>query len=400
MPRLTSLAPQTPALAPVAAFTHGAPIPASFGAGCSSEGAGLFASWGARQVLLLTDPGVAGAGLVAPMEQALRAAGIGVVRFDAIQPNPRLADVEAAHRLWTASGADALLAVGGGSVLDSAKVLAATVACDAPAEQVILDPDRLMRRAPARLVAVPTTAGTGSESTTAALIKDHRGRKRVMRSLRARPAHILLDPALTLSVPPGMTAAAGWDVVMHALGALGTTQRSVDADACAFEALARACHALPRAVANGADLDARAQMLHASYLAGRAIAGNGVDAIHGLCTPLESLVDRAHGHVLGVTFGPVVRANLPALTERYAQAARRCGLADARTDDGSAARALVEMLERLRDDLGLPARLRELGIDAAMLAEMPEGALASRATQVNVVPLARERIAALYRAML
>lgn len=370
------------------------------GPGCSTRVASLLADAGVRRVLLLTDAGLVGAGVVAPVEAALRAAGIASVRLDTIQPNPRLAEVARARQLWASSDAQAVLALGGGSVLDSAKVLAAALASDAPIGDVILDPDALMRRPPPLLLVMPSTAGTGSESTTAALIKDDAGRKRVMRSQRVRPSHILLDPVLTLSVPAGMTAATGWDVAMHALGALGTTQREPQADAQAREALALVLGHLRRAVARGDDLEARSHMLQASYLAGQAIASNGVDAIHGLCTPLESLVDRPHGHMLAVTFGAVVRANLPVLYPRYAQAARQCACADRHADDAGAARALVDALEQLRQDLGLPRRLREVGIDADMLASMPDAALGSRATQINALPLTRPQIAALYRDML
>src|SRR5690606_38112600 len=122
-------------------------------------------------------------------------------------------------------------------------------------------------------------------------------------------------------------------------------------------------------------------------LAGLAIAMNGVDAIHGLCTPLESVVDRPHGHVLSVTFAPVMKANLQAMQAPYAHAARLCGYADAATSDAHAAQALYEGLDSLRRDLGLPLRLADIGVHTDRLAALPELALASRATQINRQPL-------------
>jgi alcohol dehydrogenase class IV len=385
--------------APVGPFSSSWPIPTVFGAGCIDTLSAVVAQAGGRHVLLVTDTGLVACGLAGRLADNLKAAGIGCTVFDAVQPNPLLAHVADALTQWHAVAADTVVALGGGSVMDSSKVLVAAASSDTDLDTVVSRADEVIVRPLPTFVAVPTTAGTGSESTTAALLKDTAGRKRLMRSTLTRPVRILLDPELTVSVPPGMTAATGFDVVMHALGALGTTLANPIGELFAYDALSRATRHLAAAVEYGNDLHARGEMSYASYLAGLAIAMNGVDAIHGLCTPLESVVNRPHGHVLSVTFGPVMRANLPTMQAQYAHAARLCGYAGLTASDADAAKALYEGLDALRRRLGLPRCLADIGVDDTMLAALPELALASRATQVNRLPLDREDIVSLYAAM-
>ncbi len=382
------------------AFSTHWPANMEFGAGVAQTLPDRVRTMDGRCVLLMTDRGLHASGLVERIVSGLSESGLAVFVFDDIQPNPVIANAIAARAMWNQCGADTVVALGGGSVIDTSKVLVASIASDSDWDALLMQGDAAMVRQPPPFIVLPTTAGTGSESTSSALIKDSAGRKRLMRSLRARPTRVMLDPLLTLSVPVSMTAATGFDVLMHALGALSNITDNPIGEALAYEALALGVQHLPRVVQDPSSVEARSHMLLASYLAGLAISMKGVDAIHGLCTPLESIVDRPHGLVLSAIFPHVMRHNLGACQAVYAKAARLCGFAATDTPQAQAAQALYQGLMTLRMAIGLDVTLSALGVDASMLVALPDRALDTRPTQLNAAPLNREQISALYVAML
>lgn len=378
-------------------FDFAWPGHAVFGAGCARQLPGWVAEQGVRRPLVLSDAGLVKAGIVAPLLDALRAAGLAPVPFDGVAANPTLENVHQARACWDEQRCDGLVAIGGGSVIDVGKVLIAGLCADAPMEQVLREGDRLLSRDAPPFAALPTTAGTGSESTTAALIKDDQGRKHVLRSRRSRPRWVALDPRLTLSVPAAVTASTGFDTVMHALGAATNRATNPVGEALALQALALSMRALPAVLAEPASLAARSDMLLASYLAGVAMSLRGVDGIHGLCTPLEGLVDVPHAHVLAVTCVPLMRFTLPAAKARYAQAARACGLGGA--DDDALSDALIQAIDTLRHEAGLPRTLAQLGLRADQLGPAVDAAMHNASLRLNARQPARDEIAALYLAM-
>ncbi|MDM0033574.1 iron-containing alcohol dehydrogenase [Variovorax sp. J22P271] len=380
-------------------FDFAWPGHAVFGAGCAQQLPAWAAARGVARPLVLSDGGLVRAGIVAPMLDALRAAGLTPALFDGVAANPTLANATQARAHWDAHGCDGLVAIGGGSVIDVGKVLIAGLCADAPIEQVLREGERVLTRDAPPFAALPTTAGTGSESTTAALVKDGQGRKHVLRSRRSRPQWVALDPQLTLSVPASVTASTGFDTVMHALGAATNRASNPVGEALALQALALSVQALPAVLADPSSLKARSDMLLASYLAGVAMSLRGVDGIHGLCTPLEALVDVPHAHVLAVTCVPLMRFTLSAAASRYAQAARSCGLGAAGRDDEALAHALVDEVDRLRQLAGLPRTLAELGLHAAQLAPAIEAALDNASLRLNARQPTRDEIAALYQSM-
>ena len=378
-------------------FDFAWPGHAVFGAGCAGQLPAWAAAQGIERPLVLSDAGLVKAGIVAPLLDALRTAGATPVLFDGVAANPTLENVSQARACWDAQRCDGLIAVGGGSVIDVGKVLIAALCADVALVQVLREGDRVLSRTPPPFAALPTTAGTGSESTTAALVKDDEGRKRLLRSRRSRPQWVALDPELTLSVPPAVTASTGFDTVMHALGAATNRATNPVGEALALQALALSMRALPAVLAEPESLSARSDMLLASYLAGVAMSMRGVDGIHGLCTPLEALVDVPHAHVLAVTCVPLMRFTLPAAIASYAQAARACALDGA--DDDALAHALVEAIDRLRQMAGLPRTLAQLDIRADQLGPAIDGAVDNASLRLNARQPTRDEIASLYRAM-
>ncbi len=375
------------------------PGEAVFGAGCVDRLPQWARREGVHRPLLLSDAGLAATGLLTRVADDLRRAGIDPVCHDDVAANPSAAHVHAAAQRWREHHCDGLIALGGGSVIDVGKVLAAVLASDAPLADLLQRGDAALSGPVPPFAAVPTTAGTGSESTVAALIKDEAGRKHVMRSHRCRPQWIALDPLLTLTVPPAVTASTGFDVLMHALGAATNCASHPIGEALALDALRRTVSALPAVLACPDDESARADMLLASYLAGVAMSLRGVDGIHGLCTPLEAIVDAPHAHVLAVVCEPLMRFNMAAIADRYAAAARTCGLAAPQLSTVRQATALIDKVCELRDLAGLPRSLDALGDVPADLGAVHAAAANNASARLNGRPLSDDDIAALYAAM-
>jgi alcohol dehydrogenase len=247
-------------------------------------------------------------------------------------------------------------------------------------------------------LAVPTTSGTGSESSSAALIQGDDGRKRLYRSVRTRPALVALQPELTLSLPFRPTAQGGFDAVLHALGAWINTDPSPVGKAMAMHALRLCMQALPATLRAPDSLRARADMQMGAYLAGVAIGLSKVDAVHSMCTPLESRVHMAHAEVLGPVFSVVSRYTAEAAALPYAEAARALGIANT-GDERSDARALIEAVESLAGLAQIPLRFTDLHLsrqDAELLASQ---ALQSASTPLNPRVLTLEDIQSLYLQM-
>ncbi|MGY8524333.1 iron-containing alcohol dehydrogenase family protein [Paracidovorax citrulli] len=380
-------------------FTTWWPGDAVFGAGSARKLGDWAKQRGVRRPLLISDAGLTATGLTERIAGVLREAGAEPACFDGVSANPTARNVRDALEQWYAFSCDALVALGGGSVIDVAKVAAAALASDLPLAELLQRGDAALTKQVPPFAAVPTTAGTGSESTIAALIKDDSGHKRVMRSHRCRPQWIALDPLLTLTVPAAVTASTGFDVLMHALGAATNRASHPVGEALALDALRRAICTLPVVLCQPHDEAARAEMLLASYLAGVAMSLRGVDGIHGLCTPLEAVVGAPHAHVLAVVCEPVMRFNAAVIGERYAAAAQACGLAATGMSTAQKADALIDTICALRDLARLPRWLEALGPLPADMAGIHAAAQANASARMNGRPLAPDDIAALYDAM-
>lgn len=356
-----------------------------------------------EHALVVTDAGVWGA-VGASVEQALAAVpGLQWHVYSDVSPNPQIAQVRKALAMARELRCSSVVAVGGGSAMDVAKLVQACMGSGLDADQLHTPVgqawlDGAVAQGDPLLLAIPTTSGTGSESSSAAIIQADDGRKRLLRSLRTRPALVALQPQLSLSLPLAATGQGGFDAVLHALGAWVNTDPSPIGKAMALHALRICMQALPQVLQAPLSLRARADMQMGSYLAGLAIGMSKVDAVHGMCTPLESRMHLAHAQVLGPVFSVVTRYTVERAASPYAEAARALGIANtgqARSD----ALALVEAVESLAAQAQISLRFTDLALTQEDALQLARQAQASASTPLHPCVLSLQEMQSLYLKM-
>ena len=322
-----------------------------------------------EHVLLLSDAGLAAIGLVDQIAGVLRTAGWQVAIFAQVQSNPTVRDVDATVSLARETGAQALVALGGGSVIDVGKGAGLLLSNGGRYADYQFG-GKPITRPMLPMVAVPTTAGTGSEMTKVTVIEDEetRFKKGVLSPhLFARAA--ILDPALTLSLPSHLTAATGVDVVGHALEAYVGRRANPITDVLALGALRRAYRHLPRATRQGDDISARQEMMLASAMAGLAFDQSGLGIIHSVAGPVAGYYGLHHGLCIGLLLPQGLAYNLPVLGEKRPALLRALGMPASISDED-----LVAEVRNWMVDLGLPLTLGELDISDPDLPAMAEAA--------------------------
>ncbi|MBP7567151.1 MAG: iron-containing alcohol dehydrogenase [Burkholderiaceae bacterium] len=327
-----------------------------------------------RRAFVVTDPGLVRAGLVQAPVDALVEAGLHVTVYDRVEADPPEHVVLAAAQAARDDGADCVVGLGGGSSLDTAKLVALLAATPQPLD-AIYGPGRATGPR-LRLLQVPTTAGTGSEATPTAVVSTPDHQKRGVISPLLLPDAAVLDATLTVGLPPAVTAMTGVDAMVHAIEAYTTRHlKNPLSDALAVRALQLLHANLPRAVAQGDDLDAREAMLLGSLLAGMAFANAPVAAIHALAHPLGSHFHVPHGLANALVMLPVLRFNRPVASGRYAELARALdpGLRD--TPDLRAADAFIDMMAGHLAAAPMAQRLADVGIAEGDLSTLAAAAM-------------------------
>lgn len=345
-----------------------------------------FVGAAARRPLLVTDAGLLRAGLLAPALASLAPRELAL--FSEVVADPPVAVVEAALAAALAHRADAVIGFGGGSVMDVAKLVALLAGSGERLDQVYGVSQARGPRLP--LVLVPTTAGTGSELTPIAIVTTGESRKQGVVSPLLLPDAALLDPELTLGLPPASTAATGIDAMVHAIEAYTSARlKNPISDLLARDALCRLQRALPLAVADGNDIEAREHCLLGAALAGMAFANAPVAAVHALAYPLGARFHVPHGLSNALVLGPVLRFNLAVAEPLYAELGALLGHGDAA--------GFVEQIGGLSGRLGLPTRLRDVGVQPSDLAQLAADAmLQTRLLINNPRPLGEADALALY----
>ncbi|MHC2144417.1 iron-containing alcohol dehydrogenase [Pseudomonas sp. 210_17 TE3656] len=351
---------------------------------------------GHRSVLLVTDSGVLATGLLAPVQKSFAEKGIALQVFSEVQADPPESVIlDAVQAAWQCS-ADCVIGFGGGSSLDAAKLTALLARSEESLADIYGIERTNGRRLP--LILVPTTAGTGSEVTAVSVITTGEGQKNVVISPALLPDIALLDADLTLGLPKAVTAATGIDSMVHAIESYTSRHlKNPISDCLAREALRLLGDNLERVCDNGADAQARENMLLGACLAGMAFANAPVAAVHALAYPLGARFHVPHGLSNSLVLAPVMRFNLEAAAPLYAE------LADILMPHGRGAileraMALIAHLQALPARLGLPTRLRDVGVsedDLEILAK--EASLQTRLLGNNPRELTVDDIHAIYQ---
>lgn len=369
--------------------------------GASKELPAQLRRLGAARVLVVTDEFMVRSGIVPRIVDDLRSAGIEFSIFDGVQPDPSEQNVLAGLARFSACDAQAIVAIGGGSPIDCAKAVSLLTANPAPLSRYM--GRHKVPRAGAPVIAIPTTAGTGSEVTKVAVITDTANDvKMMMLDAHLLPAVALVDYELTLSMPAGLTAAVGVDTLTHGIEAYVSRLANPLTDPIALACIRQVAQHLETAWREPENRAAREGMMIAATQGGMAFANSSVCLVHGMSRPLGALFHVPHGISNAMLLPAVTRFSLPGAVARYATIARTMGHAEARHSDEAAAHALVEGLESLNTRLKIPRLRDDPRLDQAkftrLLEKMAGDALASGSPQYNpVVPTATE-IVDLYRA--
>ncbi|MFA5007426.1 MAG: iron-containing alcohol dehydrogenase [Candidatus Izemoplasmatales bacterium] len=315
----------------------------------------IFSS-GIDRVLLVTDTGLVKAGLVDPLVERMTRQGIAVDVYDGTVPNPTVDNVEAALSRYQAFSAKALVALGGGSAMDVAKAVGARVANPRKSVKSMRGVLKVRRPIPP-LYAIPTTAGTGSEATLAAVVTDPSDKSKfAINDPVLVPAMAVLDPRLTVSLPPHVTAATGIDALTHAVEAYIGSSNTARTRRYAREAVRLVFGNLKRACADGSDIIARGHMQRAAYVAGLAFTRAYVGNVHAIAHTLGGFANVPHGLANAVVLPYVLDFYGDRAARRLSELAVEAGVADAASSVRENANRFVQAIRALNESVGIPVR--------------------------------------------
>jgi alcohol dehydrogenase class IV len=370
------------------------PTSIRFGAGMIRELPAACLELGMRNALLVTDAGLARLDMVHKAVESCRAAGIGCEVFSDVKPNPVEDNVTSGVNAYRAGGHDGVIAFGGGSALDTGKAIALMVGQNRPIWDFEDKEDwytRVNVAGMAPVVAVPTTAGTGSEVGRCSVLTDLRDHtKKLIFHPRLLPAIVIEDPELHAGLPAKITAAVGMDALSHNLEAFCAPTYHPLADGIAVEGMRLIKEWLPAACAEGSNLEARGQMLIASTMGATAFQ-KGLGAMHSLSHPCSANLDTHHGLTNGVVMPYVLVFNRRAIKDKMKRLASYLGMK--RPSFG----AVLDWVVELRSTIGIPNTLAELGVTEEHVPGFAKMAMADPSTPSNPVKLSVRKFEKLYR---
>ena len=307
-----------------------------------------------EKVMLVTDKGIRGLGLTEPLEKVLENSGVPCTVYDGTMPNPTSANVEEAREMYLKNGCQAIIAFGGGSAMDCAKALGARIVRPGKSLAKMAGLIKVRRRLPL-LIAVPTTAGTGSETTVASVIVDsNTHHKYVINAFCLIPRYAVMSPEVTVGLPKHLTATTGMDALTHAVEVYVGRSKTRATKRAATESVKLIFDNLERAYNDGSDIEARKNMLHASYLAGTAFTKSYVGYVHAVAHTLGGKYGVAHGLANAILLPHVLRAYGSSAEKSLAELARAIGLANAAVSDKDARELFISRIEQMNARMQIP----------------------------------------------
>jgi 4-hydroxybutyrate dehydrogenase len=352
-----------------------------------------------RRPLVVTDAGVVKAGVAGRVYEVLEGAGISFATFEGVEPNPTERDVEAGLAAYQRAGCDGLIALGGGSPLDAGKLVQLRTTHEPPLSRYddATGGDRFVQDNLPPLIAIPTTAGTGSEvGRSGVAVLEDTGRKTVIFSPYLMPRAAICDPELTVGLPPGPTAATGMDAFTHCLEAYIANGFHPLADAVAIDGIRRVARSLPVAVREGKNLAARSDMMVAA-MEGAMAFQKGLGACHALAHALSPISGTHHGLANAVVLPAVMQFNLESARSRLARVAVAMGEPPGE-DEEQLARRAVERVRELNAQVGIPSRLRDVGVKEEDLPRIAAKAFEDASHQTNPCPCVEKDLLEVARA--
>jgi len=369
------------------------PTAIRFGAGRVAELPEACAGAGIRRPLLVTDRGLADLAITGRALDILEAAGLGRALFAEVDPNPTERNLAAGIAAFKAGDHDGVVAFGGGSGLDLGKIVALMADQTIPVWDLEDVGDWWTRADAAAIhpnIAVPTTAGTGSETGRAGVLTNSETHvKKIIFHPKVLPSVAICDPELTVSMPRPITVGTGMDALAHCLEAYCSPHYHPMSQGIALEGMRLVLENLPRVVADPEDLEARGHMMSAAAM-GSVAFQRGLGAIHALSHPVGALYHTHHGTTNAVVMPAVLRFNRPAIEARLTRAAPYLGIAGG--FDG-----FYERVVELRRELGVPDRLGEMGVGTDRIGELAAEAIRDPTTGGNPIALTEDALAELYR---
>lgn len=333
-------------------FRFSSPTETIFGVGSAGKIGEKAAAMG-RRALIVTDSYLSASASMEAMVASLKGEGVESVVLDNVVPNPLDEDVHEGVELYNAKKCDLIVAVGGGSSIDSGKTIGSIVTNGGRTQDMLAE--GAVRNPLPPFIAVPTTAGTGAEVTIFAVITDAKTHEKlILFSHNLLPAVAILDPELTLSLPSRQTAFTGLDALTHALESYTATMSNPVSDGLCCYALELVGKYLSRAYRNGKDLEARSGMLLASHMAGIAFSNTDLGSVHTMGETLAGACSIPHGAAMAIFLPYVMEFSLKATADKYARVARLMGLEVVGMSDEQAARQLIEHIKQLERDLAVP----------------------------------------------
>lgn len=372
------------------------PTTIKFGAGRINELPDACAIAGIKNPLLVTDKGLANLPVTKTALDILEQAGLGRTSFGDVDPNPNEINLAAGIKAYVAGGHDGVIAFGGGSGLDLGKMIAFMAKQTRPIWDYE-DVDDWWTRADtdaiAPIIAVPTTAGTGSEVGRASVITNSQTYvKKIIFHPKVLPTVVICDPELTISMPKTITAGTGLDAFAHCVEAFSSPHYHPMSHGIALEGMRLVIENLPRAYVDGTDIEARANMMSAAAMGATAFQ-KGLGAIHAMSHPIGAVYNTHHGTTNAVCMPAVLAFNAPLIEARFNKAAPYLGIVGG--FDG-----FCDFVQKFNDDLGIPRRLSLMGVGDDRIDELSEMALNDPSCGGNPVTLTRENLAALFKSVI
>ena len=363
-----------------------------FGPGSRKVIAEEVAKRGYKKALVITDKDLVKFGVAAQVTDVLKEAGIPFELFDNVKQNPTVKNVKAGIEAFKAAGADFIVAIGGGSSIDTSKAVGIIMNNPEFSDVVSLEGVAPTKKKSVPVIALPTTAGTAAEVTINYVITDEENvKKMVCVDPNDIPTLAVIDPELK-----GLTAATGMDALTHAIEGLITLGAWEMSDMFELKAIEMIAKWLPKAVETPSDIEARDAMATAQYIAGMAFSNVGLGLVHGMAHPLGAFYDIPHGVANALLLPYVMEFNMPAAKAKYRKIAEAMGIDTAKMSDDEAAQAAVDAVKQLSISIKIPQKLSELNVKEEDLGKLAESAFNDVCTPGNPRKVTIEEIKVLY----